>query len=84
MRAPWDKRGTVHLHRLPDNSPTSLTKLSDEHLSEYIAGWKPGTAEWINGNAELKRRQNGLARWALGVSILSLAVSIVAVFVKGG
>ncbi|AAK23688.1 hypothetical protein EIB18_09100 [Caulobacter vibrioides] len=84
MRAPWDRRGTIHLQQLPNNSPSSLKKLSDEDLTKYIAGWKPGTAEWITGDVELKRRQNGLARLALGVSVLSLLVSIAALFVKGG
>lgn len=84
IRTPWDKRGTVTLHQLPDKSPAMLQRLSDSDLHQYIAGWKPGTADWITGDAELKRRQNGLARWALAVSILSLLVASAALFVKGG
>ncbi|MFN3582814.1 hypothetical protein [Phenylobacterium sp.] len=83
MRAPWDKRGTVRLQQLPNKSPATLRRLSDSDLHKFIAGWKPGTTDWIAGDAELKRRQNGLARWALGASILSLVVAVIALFVKG-
>ena len=81
---PWDKRGTVTLDQLPDKSPATLKRLSDSDLHQYIGGWRPGTADWITGEAELKRRQNGVARWALAVSILSLLVAIAALIVKGG
>lgn len=83
MRAPWDKRGTVSASQMPDKSPATLRRLSDSDLYGYIAGWKQGTADWIAGDAELKRRHNSLARWALAVGILSLAVAIAALFVKG-
>jgi hypothetical protein len=84
VRLPWDKRGTVTLHQLPDKAPATLRRLSDSELHQFIAGWKPGSADWIAGDAELKRRHNGLARWALAVSILSLLVAIAALFAKGG
>ena len=83
MRTPWNQRGTVRLQQMPDKSPATLRRLSDSELHRFIAGWKPGTADWIAGDAELKRRQSGLARWALGVSILSLVVAVIALFVKG-
>ena len=84
IRAPWDKRGTLSASQMPDKSPATLRRLSDSDLYGYIAGWKPGTADWIAGDAELKRRNNGLARWALAVSILSFVVAVLALFVKRG
>lgn len=82
IKFPWDKRGSIHLHQLPDKSPASLRQLSDEHLAEYMAGWRPGTADWINANTELQRRQSWPARWAIAISLVSLAVSIIALFLK--
>mgnify|MGYP001081096911 CR=1 FL=1 len=81
MRLPWDQRGTVRLQQMPDKSPATLRRLSDSELHQFIAGWKPGTADWIAGDAELKRRQNGLAKWALAVSVLSLVVAVMTLFV---
>jgi hypothetical protein len=83
MRARWVRRGSVSLDQLPDKSPATLRGLSDTDLHRFIAGWEPRTADWIAGDSELKRRQNRLARWALGVSVLSLAVAILALFVNG-
>jgi hypothetical protein len=80
MRLPWDRRGTLSLKHLPDTSPKSLNALSDEDLSEFIAGWEPNTKGWIDGNLELMRRQNWPARWSIWISIAALLVSLLALF----
>jgi len=80
MKIPWDQRGTVSLNQMPDKSPATLRRLSDPDLHKFIAGWRQGTEDWIAGQSELKRRENGLARWALLVSIISLIVAVAALF----
>jgi len=74
----WVQRGSVDLSQMPDFRPKTLMGLSDSDLQKWIAGWQQDTPEWIAGQVELRRRGNGIARWALVMSILSLVVSIVA------
>jgi hypothetical protein len=63
-----------------------LKQMSDSELAEWIAGWKPGTKDYILGMAELDRRKNRgntVRGWiAIAVSVLALIVSIVALFYK--
>ena len=63
---------------------TDLKKKSDEELAEWIAGWKPETKNYILGITELDRRKNRgntVRGWlAIGVSVLALIVSIIALF----
>ena len=63
---------------LPDHSAKSVRRLSDEELHRYIGGWQQGSELGIRGEVELRRRENWVARWALGVSMLALAVSVTA------
>jgi hypothetical protein len=64
----------------------NLRKMSDSEVAEWTAGWKPGTTDRILGMAELDRRKNRgntIRGWiAIGISVLALLVSIVAMFVK--
>ena len=71
-------RTPLTLETLPDHSPKSLGRLSDEELYKYIGGWQEGTPFWIGGQVELRRRENWIARRALIVSFLALIVSIIA------
>ncbi|NOT71267.1 MAG: hypothetical protein HOP09_08310 [Hyphomicrobium sp.] len=68
-------RENISLTQLPDTSPATLRKLSDEDLARFIGGWRVGTAEYINGTAELARRQ-GLP--TIKIAVAALIVSIVA------
>ena len=76
----FNRRGSITIDQMPDKSPTSLRKLSDQDLYRFIAGWKEGTADWIGGQVELRRRENEVARWALFVSIVAILVSVAALF----
>jgi hypothetical protein len=65
---------------------TDLKKMTDGELAEWIAGWKPGTMDYILGTAELDRRKNRgntIRGWlAIGISALALIVSVIALFYK--
>lgn len=82
MRLPWDKRGTKSLEQLPDWQPRSLRCLSDYDLFRFIAGYEPKAGPHMAGLAELRRRENATARWALAISFLSLITSVVAIALK--
>lgn len=79
MRLPWDRRGTVAYGQMPDMKPETIRRLSDADLFQLLAGHVSTSAPHIAGQAELRRRENATARWALGVSFLSLIVATVAV-----
>ena len=78
MVFPWSRRQVIGLHNLPDTTQESLRRLSHSDLCQFIADWAPGTANWIAGDAELKRRLNWPSRWAFFISVASLIVSILA------
>lgn len=67
---------------------SDLRTKSDSELAEWVAGWKPGTKDYILGMAELDRRKNRgntIRGWlAIVISVLALIVSIVALFYKRG
>jgi hypothetical protein len=75
-------RKDLTVTNLPDHSAKSVSRLSDEELHRYIGGWQQGSELRIRGEVELRRRENWVARWALGVSIIALMVSIVALLAK--
>lgn len=82
MRWPWKPRVTPleYLVGPGADSPEALRSLSDYELYKYIGGWREGTAQHIAGMAELRRRERSIARWAIGISFVSLAVSVFALF----
>jgi len=65
---------------------TDFRRKTDGELAEWIAGWKPGTKDYILGMAELDRRKNRgntVRGWiAIGLSVLALIVSVIALFYK--
>ena len=75
-------REKLNLTNLPDHSVKTIRRLSDEDLHQYISGWSLGSELRIRGEVELRRRENWVARWALGVSMVALIVSIIALFAK--
>lgn len=75
-------RKTLNCGNLPDTSAKSIRQLSDEELHKFIAGWKDGTELRIRGDVELRRREGWVARWALGVSMFALFVSVIALVTK--
>jgi hypothetical protein len=75
-------REKLNLTNLPDHSVKTIRRLSDGGLHRYIAGWLQGSALRIRGEVELRRRQNWVARWPLGVSMVPLIVSAIALFAK--
>ena len=80
---PFRRRPYVPLEQLPSNKPEDVARLSPHDLCRYIAGWREGTENHHVGMMVLRRRERSLSGWAFAVSVLSLAVSIVALFVKG-
>lgn len=82
MRVPWDKRGTRCLEQLPDWQPQNLRCLSDYDLFRFIAGYESKTGPHMAGLAELRRRENSTARWALAIAFLSLVASVAAIVMK--
>ncbi len=64
------------------DDPHGLLKMSDKELREWTAGRKPTTEKHAAGLKEISRRKearSNLRTWAaIGMSALSLAVSIVA------
>jgi hypothetical protein len=76
------KRKKLNCGNLPDTSAKSIRQLSDEELHKFIAGWRDGTELRIRGEVELRRREGWVARWALGVSMFALFVSVIALFAK--
>jgi hypothetical protein len=63
-----------------------LKEMSDDTLAEYMAGWKPDTGKYILSQMEFKRRQsrpNEIRGWiSLGISVLAIIISVVALVVK--
>lgn len=78
-----NRKSIIALDQLPDKTPASLHRLSDSDLYIFIAGWKEGSADWIAGQVELRRRENLTARQALWVSIISLILSIITLVATG-
>jgi hypothetical protein len=74
------RRGSVSFDQMPNHLPETLRRLSDYDLYRYIAGWREGTENWIGGHVELRRRENAPARFAVAISVLSLIVSVGALF----
>ena len=64
------------------DDPYGLRKMSDKELREWTAGRKPTTGKHDAGMQEINRRKDArtnLQTWvALGMSVVSLAVAIVA------
>ena len=64
----------------------NLKKMSDRDLAEYQAGWRPDTRQYILAEMEIQSRlqQPGALRsWiAIGLSVIALLLSIVALFIK--
>lgn len=56
--------------------------MTDDQLSGFISDWKENKEQWLAGMQELKRRERGkgqrIAQWALGIAVVSLVLSIVA------
>lgn len=72
------KRGTISGNQMPDKSLETLRCLSDTDLHEFIAGWRPGTADHIAGMRELERRVRqpaDLRSW-IAIILSSIAVGI--------
>jgi len=84
---PWDRRGTITVRDITDLH--ELTPALARRLSDYDLHLMPQirTNDSVLHTiiaAELRRRENSTARWALTVSILSLIVAIVAVTLSRG
>ncbi len=56
--------------------------MTDDELSNFISDWKENKEQWLAGMQELKRRERGkgqrIAQSALGIALVSLALSIAA------
>lgn len=84
---PWDRRGTILIQNitgLHELTPALARRLSDYDLHLIPQVRTDDSVLRTVIAAELRRRENGTARWALAVSILSLIVAVVAIMSKGG
>jgi hypothetical protein len=84
---PWDRRGTVYIQDftgLHEMTPALARRLSDYdlHLMPQIRTNDSVLHTVIA--AELRRRENSTARWALAVSVLALIVAVSAVVLNRG
>lgn len=69
-------------NQMPDYRPSTLRQLPPEQLYLLVAQEGANTMQGVAGRVEMRRRENATARWALGVSILSLIVSAVAIAMR--
>lgn len=79
---PWDRRGTLRIEDitgLHELTPGLARRLSDYDLHLMPRVRTNDSVLHTVIAAELRRREGSTARWALGVSILSLLVACVAV-----
>ena len=78
----FTRRKPTPLEYLVDAERSGLRDLSPGDLAEYTAGWAPGTKNRLLGEAEMRRREtwSGPVRLSLGLSIVALAISLVALF----
>jgi hypothetical protein len=80
----WSKRGCYRLTDFETNNDyttRNVRLLSDEDL-HWALGIKPDAYIRSIVQAEVRRREGWVARWALGISLAALLVSIVALAVK--
>lgn len=68
-------------NQLPDSSPATLRRLSDENLYRWTGGWQEGSALRIAGEVEIRRRESWPARFAIGISMIALIISFAGFFV---
>ena len=78
---PWDRRGSIRIQDitgLHELTPDLARRLSDYdlHLMPQVRTGDSVLQTVIA--AELRRRENSTARWALAVSVLSLIVAVAA------
>jgi len=70
---------------MPDDSFATIRRLSDDDLHRLMAGQKPHTAQYIAASREVQWRQDRthlFAQWtAVAISIVSLIVAVVAIFI---
>jgi hypothetical protein len=77
----FEGRGTVRGGQMPDNSPSTIRKLSTEDVLEFIRSEDTRSVRGLLAHMERRRREEWTARAALVVSVLALLSSLlVAVF----
>jgi hypothetical protein len=75
----FERRGSVSLTDMPDSAVTTLRRLSTEDVAELIRSEENRSTRGILAQAELRRRENWTARFALIVSVAALVASILAI-----
>jgi hypothetical protein len=76
------RRQRIALDQMPDYSPQTLSRLTDEDLYTYLAGWNSAAPQRVAAQAELDRRQARPARMAAWLALGSLVATIIGWFIK--
>lgn len=78
----FEKRGTVTLISMAGDEAVAIRKLPTRDVLELIRSEDTRSVRGLLAHMERRRREEWTARFALVISILALAVSIVAVSVQ--
>ncbi len=80
----WIRRDLVPLDQMTDDRFATIRRLTDDDLHRLMEGQKPHSARWIAASREVQCRQDRthlIVQWAaIAISLLSLAVAVVALF----
>jgi hypothetical protein len=76
------RRKRIPVDQMPDYSRRTLSRLTDEDLYTYLAGWNASAPQRVAAQAELDRRQARPARIAAWLAFGSLAATIIGWFIQ--
>ena len=83
QRPKWLIRsGSVKADQIPGWTERAVRGLSLSDLLTLMEGFYPNSLAHRLCELELRRRESWVPRWALGVSILALAVAVAAIILK--
>lgn len=71
----FERRGTVDIQHMPDNTGAAVRKLSTEDVLELIRSEDTRSVKGLLAHMERQRRQDWTARASLVLSVIALVVS---------
>jgi len=71
----FERRGSITIDNMPNSELSTLRRLSTEHLLELVRSEGDRSVRGLLAQMEWKRRQDGLSRVAIAISIVALIVS---------
>jgi hypothetical protein len=74
----FERRGSVTIGSMPDDSSATIQKLPTEDVLELIRSEESRSVRGLLAQYEMRRRENWTARAALVISVLALTVSAIA------